>query len=211
MLLLVASLARAACEEPVFAFLPPPPLDERGRGVATGTALHDGAKVVGGRFALASRHPVEVWRTVLTEVDAQDEWLPERFGYEEAEWLDPSHMYMRFDIGFLFGSVRVRRQLVVEVLTDDAPGRFRTCWRMVDPAPWLQLAAPYVADVPWERAITGWWEVTGQPDGTTLVGHQWWADSGRVPRSIVRFGITRTLPDLLQAFEARVGERAARR
>lgn len=213
LLLTLASPAHATvCDEPLFAVIPPPPADDEGQGVATGTSTLDGKSAVGGRFSLDSRHPPDAWRKVLLEVESQDEWVPKRFGYELAEWIDPEHMYMRFDIGFLANSVHVRRQLVVRVTSGDVGDRFRTCWRMIDPTPHLPRIQAWVAeDVTWERASMGWWEVTPQRDERALVHYQWWAETGKIPVAIQRFGLSRTIPDLMRAFEARVGEIAGKK
>lgn len=209
--LLAAPAHATVCDDALFAVIPPPAPTDGGQGVATGTSTLDGKEVVGGRFSIDSAHPVDAWRKVLLEVESQDEWVPERFGYEIAEWIDAEYMYMRFDIGFLANSIHVRRQLVVRVTSGEVGGRFRTCWRMVDPAPHLpKIQGRVAADVDWERASTGWWEVTPEPDGTAVVHYQWWAESGKIPTSIQRFGLTRTIPDLMRAFEARVAQIAGR-
>lgn len=205
-LLLAAPAAHAAvCDDPLFAVLAAPTPGKDGVGVVTGTGTLDGKEVVGGRFSLDSAWTPAVWRTVLLDTESQDEWVPKRFGYVVSDRIDAEHMYMRFDLAFLMNSVHVERQLVVRVTSGDVADRFRTCWRMVDPAPHMAAIGAKVApDIDWERASTGWWEVTPQPDGTALVNYQWWTDPGKVPAAIQRWGASRTLPDLLRAFEARV-------
>ncbi|MFN7145148.1 MAG: hypothetical protein ACK4YP_15330 [Myxococcota bacterium] len=205
-LLLAAPTAHAVvCDDPLFALLAAPPPEKDGVGVVTGAGTLDGKAVVGGRFSIASAHTPRVWRQVLLDAESQDEWVPKRFGYVVSDRIDADHMYMRFDLAFLMNSVHVQRQLVVRVTSGDVGDRFRTCWRMVDPGPHLAtIGAKAAPDIDWERASTGWWEVTPQPDGTALVNYQWWAESGKVPAALQRWGASRTLPDLLRAFEARV-------
>lgn len=204
-LLLAAAPALAVCDDPIFSIIPAPEATPTASGVATGAGTLEGKSVVGGRFSIDSAYSPAVWRKVLLEAENQDEWVPKRFGYEFSEWIDRDYMYMRFDIGFLMDSVHIQRQLVVRVTSGDVADRFRTCWRMVDPTPHMSRIQAWVApDIDWERASTGWWEVTPQSDGTAIVNYQWWAESGRIPGAIQRFGISKTLPDLLRAFEERV-------
>ncbi len=210
--LVLAGPALAVCADPIFSLLPPPPPDGDDPGVVTGRSTFEGNAVVGGRFSLDSAHVPSAWREVLLDVESQDEWVPKKFGYQAVERIDAEHVYMRFDIGFLMNAVHVERQLVVRLESGDVGGNFRTCWRMVDPAPFLPgLQGKVAPDVDWERSTTGWWEVTPQPDGTALVNYQWWSESGRVPAAIQRFGISRTLPDLLRAYEARIASVVGKR
>ena len=203
--LLLASARAAVCDHPLFSIIAaPPPTDDR-HGVATGSGTLDGKDMLGGRFSLDSAAPFETWRTVLLQADNQDEWVPKRFGYEISDWIDREHMYLRFDIGFLANAVHVKRQLVVAVANGVVGDRFRTCWRMIDPTPFLPRIADKVSpDVAWERAATGWWELTPKPGGGVVVNYQWWAETSMVPSSLVKLGIRTTLPDLLDAFEERV-------
>lgn len=202
---LLLSPAWAICDDPIFSIIPaPPPTDER-HGVATGMGTLSGKDVLGGRFSLDSALPPSVWKNVLLHAENQDEWVPKQFGYEFSEWIDREHMYLRFNIGFLANTIHVKRQLVVQVASGDVGDRFRTCWKMVDPTPHMSRITAWISpDVNWERASTGWWEVTPKSDGGALINYQWWAETGAMPTAIMRAGISGTLPDLLDAFEARV-------
>lgn len=205
MYFLLVHAAWAVCDDPIFSVIAAPPSTDERHGVATGTGALNGKPVVGGRFSLDSDQPVAVWRRVLVESANQDDWVPERFGYEFSEWIDGQHMYQRFNIGFLANTIHIHRQLVVAVSSGDVGGRFRTCWKRVDPTPHMaRITAWVVPDVTWERASTGWWEVTPKPDGTAVINYQWWAESTAMPTAIIRAGLSSTLPDLLDAFEARV-------
>ena len=149
--------------------------------------------------------PPSVWKNVLLHAENQDDWVPKQFGYEFSEWIDREHMYLRFNIGFLANTIHIKRQLVVQVSSGDVGDRFRTCWKMVDPTPHMSRITAWISpDVNWERASTGWWEVTPKSDGGALINYQWWAETGAMPTAIMRAGISGTLPDLLDAFEARV-------
>ncbi|MDP2315814.1 MAG: hypothetical protein Q8P41_23155 [Pseudomonadota bacterium] len=205
LLLAHAPAFAAVCDNAIFAVIPaPPPVDDR-HGVATGTGTYEGKSMVGGRFSLDSASSPEVWRSVLLAAETQDEWMPARFGYERVERIDAEHMYLRFDIGFIANTVHVKRQLVVATSSGAVGDRFRTCWHMVDPAPFMaKIAAFIVPDMDWERASTGWWEVTPKPGGGAVINYQWWAETGKIPNVLLRYGISNTLPDLLDAFEVRV-------
>jgi hypothetical protein len=210
-LLLVVAPAFAACDDPIFAVIAPPAPDASGHGVATGAGTMDGKDVVGGRFSLTSAQPLAAWKDVLAHAENQDEWVPRRFGYEDARLLDGDHMYLRFDIGLIMDSVHIQRQLVVQLASGMAGDAYRTCWRMIDPSPWMSRLQGIVAEgVDWERASTGWWEATPLPGGGTLVNYQWWTEVGRIPAVLQRFGMSHTLPDLLDAFEVRVAAMGAR-
>jgi len=205
LLALLPSVRAGVCDDALFSVIAAPTATPTEPGVATGTGTLDGKDAVGGRFSLDSAYAPAAWRAVLLDVTSQDEWVPKRFGYQVAEWIDAQNVYMRFDLGFLGDTVHVQRQLVARVASGDAGANFRTCWRMVDPSPFLpRIQGMVAADVDWERASAGWWEVTPQPDGTALVNYQWWAESGKIPVALQRFGLSRALPDLLRAFEARV-------
>jgi hypothetical protein len=203
MLLLLASAHAASCDQAIFSKIAAPTPDSAGRGAATGEGTLDGQAAVGGRFVHQSRVGYAAWKKVLTTPDDQDEWVPDRFGYERAERIDASHLYLLFDIGLLWGRVHIKRQLVVEYHEEATATGIRTCWKMVDPTPWsARIAAWTTPDVEWERASTGWWEATPTATGTT-VGYQWWTVVGQIPASVQQFGMRSTLPDLLDAFDDR--------
>lgn len=199
-----------ACDQAIFKQIPDPKPDVNGHGIATGTTTVDGKSVVGGNFTIYSDQPLAAWKSVLLDAENQDVWVPKRFGYTVSNRIDRSHFYLSFDLGFLFDAVHVRRQLVVAVLNDEKDGAVRSCWWMVDPAPYQEAVKPWVSDAAWERAMMGRWTVTPQADGRQLVSYQWWAEAGAIPIAIQRYAVARTLPDLLDAFEARVKVVASR-
>ena len=65
-------------------------------------------------------------------------------------------------------------------------------------------------DVTWERSSAGWWEVSPRPAGGSLVTYQWWTEVSAMPVAIMRYGMSRTLPDLMDAFDTRVGQVSSR-
>jgi hypothetical protein len=198
---LVPSARAAVCDDAAFAAIPEPALPEKGKGVATGESTLGGHEVVGVRFVMESDEPLAAWRKVLAEVDRQDEWVPDQFGYDYAEWVDPSHVYLRFDVGLVFGAIHVRRQLVAAVRQADGPGSYLTCWKMVDHTPFDAQIRSMVTDADWERASAGWWRVVEQ-GSKVKVGYQWWTEVGHMPTSVMKYGMTSTLPDLMDAFDA---------
>ena len=210
MFYLLVTAALASCDLPVFRTLPAPAAPATGHGVVTGEASHQGLPVVGGHFSRRSAHPVSAWKVVLADPGSQDQWLPAQFGYDASEVIDPEHVYLAIDLSFLGDVFRVRRQLVVEVHNEDTPTGFQSCWWMVDPVPFYDRIAAWRSDAEWERAMLGRWEVRPDPAGGTVVEYQWWAQQGKVPTSIMRYAVSRTLPDLLDAFDRRVGEKRGR-
>jgi hypothetical protein len=208
--MLLFVLPALACDHAVFAALPVPPLGKDGTGYVDGTHVEGGVTLTGARLSLKSRWPFAAWRTELLRPEHHDEWQPKEFGNELAEAIDPRHLYLRANVGVLFGAVHVKRQLVAEITIVDQPGLLRTCWHNVDPAPYMATIAPWVSDAPWEQAIYGSWEVRPAADGGTLVSYQWWIGKSGLPERVQRWAIGRTLPDLLQAYEQHVGEEVAR-
>lgn len=204
MLLIVATFA-FACDEPVFSSLPVPAAPADGKGVVTGDGVLDGREVVGVRFSMHSAEPVDVWKRVLGTPERQDDWVPDRFGYDLVEKLDASHMYLRINVGLIFGAVHVRRQLVAHVQDYQREGTYVTCWKMVDHVPYAAQLARLANDADWENTSAGWWSVTPEGAGS-FVGYQWWAVAGKVPVPIMKFGASQTLPDLMDAFEAHAQE-----
>ncbi|MFZ5479963.1 MAG: hypothetical protein ACOZNI_24575 [Myxococcota bacterium] len=200
-----------ACEESVYAALPIPPAGEDGRGYVDGVFTEKGVALVGARLTLKSRWPYEAWRRELLRPEHHDEWQPKEFGNELAEAIDPRHLYLRANVGFLFDAVQVRRQLVAEITLVDTASLFRSCWHNVDPAPFRERLAGLVTDAPWEKAIYGGWDVTPAPGGGTTVSYQWWIGSAGLPVAVQRWAIGRTLPALLAAYEAHVGDEVSRR
>ena len=211
MFLFVASAFAYACDQAVFSAIQVPLPGSDGHGVATATTTLAGKTVVGGAFTRYSEGSAETWRAVLADAESQDQWVPKKFGYQKSDHIDADHLYLALDLAFLFDSVHVQRQLVVQVQNDTRDGQVRSCWWMVDPNPYMGKIAGWVSDAPWEREMMGRWTVTPQPDGRQLVAYQWWAEAGRVPTSIQRYALGRTLPELLDAFEERVKQLEGKR
>jgi hypothetical protein len=198
--------AALACDLAIFQKVPAPVPEDGGHGVATGEQQYQGMTVVGGNFTRRSTHGVSAWEKVLLDAGSDDEWVPKQFGYDKSEYIDHDHMYLSFNLGFLWDAVQVKRQLVVQVQNVHKADAIQSCWWMIDPTPYQSKVAQWATDVEWERAMFGRWEVTPQSDGGTLVSYQWWTQEGKIPSSILRYAVGHTLPDLLDAFDARVGD-----
>lgn len=206
MLLLLATTALATpCDDPAFSTIPEPSLPAHGKGVATGEALLDGRKVVGVRFSMASDKSLSSWRKILSEAEKQDEWVPDRFGYDFNEWIDREHIYLRVDMSLVFGAVHVRRQLVALIRDEDTATDYTTCYKMIDHTPFDSQIAGWVTDADWEKANAGWWNVR-QESGRVVVGYQWWTEAGKMPIAVMKYGMTTALPDVLDAFDSYAGQ-----
>lgn len=201
MLLLPVTLA-LACDEPIFRTLAAPATPASGKAFVTGDATLDGQAVVGARFVMRSAESYDVWKKVLGDPEHQDDWVPDKFGYDLVERIDASHLYLQVNVGFLFGAVRVRRQIVAKVESSEVGSTFTTCWEQVDPSPYTAQIARFNGDAEWQATSAGWWSVTPAPEGGVIVSHQWWSAPAGVPAAVLKFGASRTLPDLLDAFEA---------
>lgn len=186
------------CEEAVFSALPIPAPDEGGAGLVRGTS----GEWAGARVSRISDESVDAWEAELRRPERHDEWQPERFGNERTERLDARHVYMSADVGVAFGAVHVRRQSVAEVQQMRVDGRFRSCWRLVDPAPFAKQLTHIDTGAPWQGDMYGGWEVVPLADGRTLVVYEWWSRS--VPRVFQRWAINQTMPALIKAFDEHI-------
>lgn len=206
MLLSLLSLALASpCDDSAFSAIAEPALPTKGKGVATGESTLDGKKVLGVRFSMVSDKPLAAWKKILSEADKQDEWVPERFGYDFNQWIDKDHIYLRVDLAILFGAVRVQRQLVALIRDEDRGSGYTTCYKMIDHTPFDAKIAGWVTDADWEKANAGWWNVQ-QSGERVLVGYQWWTESGKIPVPVMKYGMSTALPDVMDAFDTYAGQ-----
>jgi hypothetical protein len=200
---MLAFLAAAfACDAALYRVLAEPPTPATGKGVVTGDSVFDGVPVVGARFSTRSKASVDAWRKVLSRPEAQDDWVPEKFGYDLVEKIGTRHMYLQVNVGFLFGAVTFRRQLVAELDGHLGGSELVSCWKRVEPGDWVDQVAQWRNDADWQGVMAGWWSVRADAEGT-IVGHQWWSATAGVPAAVLKFGASSTLPELLDAFEAR--------
>ncbi len=196
-----------ACDDDVLARIPPPAVVTAapivGQGALTGA---DGVKLAGARVTFRSAHPLAAWAPVLDRPEDQDTWHPASIGTRRIERLDAETIFQQLDIRVLWGAIRVRRQVVVVVRWLERSDRaLRNCWTAVDPAPFAARIAPWVDDAPFQRHGQGGWDLHPLPDGGTFVSYTLWADTGAMPAPVQSWAMSRTLPDLMAAFEAYVG------
>jgi len=191
-----------ACDSPLYRVLAEPAVPAKGKAVITGDASLDGVPVVGARFVTRSTASVDAWRTVLGRPETQDDWMPEKFGYDVVEKIDATHMYLQVNVGFLFGAVTIHRQIVAQIGGTLTGSELVSCWKRLPHEPWAVEVSRWTNDSDWQGASAGWWSV--RPDGEgTIVGHQWWSATDGVPAAVLKFGASSTLPDLIDAFDAR--------
>lgn len=203
--ILVGPAAATPCDDAAFSSISAPALPAKGKGVATGESTLDGRKVLGVRFSMASDKPLAAWKKILHEAEKQDEWVPDRFGYDFNEWIDKENIYLRVDLALLFGAVHVRRQLVAVVREEDTGSTYTSCYKMIDHTPFDTKIAGWVTDAEWEKANAGWWHV--QQDGDrVLVGYQWWTEAGKIPVAVMKYGMSTALPDVMDAFDTYAGQ-----
>lgn len=186
------------CDVAALAILPWPDAAE---GPAVSSTAKDDR--VGVRAVMNSAFSPEEWYRVLREPESQDDWQSPTFGVKRVDRLDPGHIYQQMDLTMLFGAVHIREQLVVRIDWISMAGNVANCWHAEDPAPW-KTSVP-VWDVKWETAVNGGWNVDPLPAGGSRVSYQVWADSQTLLPGIQKWAMSRTLPQLLESFEARVG------
>lgn len=184
----------------------PTPTAEVRPVVTTGAA--DGR--VGARVTLWSPNTPTQWSAVLHRPEIADEWLPPVLGVGRAELLAPGVVYQTVDVSLFGGLVHFRRQTVVSVtwLADGAS--VRTCWVTADPAPWKNTVATWDNGVPWQPAgqAMGGWTVEPQRGGAR-VSYQVWAEDQTVVPGVQEWAMSRTLPEMIRAYAARVESMSA--
>jgi hypothetical protein len=82
--------------------------------------------------------------------------------------------------------------------------KLRNCWYADDSTPYQTAIAGWVDDSPWQKIGYGGWEVDPLPDGGSRVSYQMWVEAEILPASVMAWALSRTLPTLMNAFEARV-------
>lgn len=171
----------------------------------------DGVSLAGARIAFRSEHPVSAWEPVVTAPERQDDWQSPSLGLQRAERLDATHVFQQMQFDLFFGAVRIQRQVIVDIRWQErTDAHLHNCWVAADPAPFRAALAPMDNAAPWVGHGAGGWEIHPLPDGGTYVSYQFWAESALLPPRMQAWGMSRTLPDLMAAFDAEVGRRRAR-
>ena len=199
-----------ACDPAVLASLPIPTAVDRTPIVEKGTSYLGDIRIAGARVTYRSVHPLAEWAPVLERPEDQDVWHPKQFGTRRAERLGPATLFQQVDISVLFGAIKIRRQIVAGITwLERSPDVVRNCWRAQDPASYEAQIAPWKDDAPFQLHGMGSWDLRALPDGGTSVSYTFWADTGAMPAKVQAWAMSRTLPDLMGAFEAYVGSPAA--
>jgi hypothetical protein len=201
-----------ACDDAVLNQIAPPAVVTAEPAVGSGSARRDGVSYAGARVSYRSAHPLAEWAPVLARPEDADEWQPPAIGTARVERLDARTIFQQMDISILFGAVHIRRQVVVAVdWIERSATHLHNCWSAIPHEPWGSRVEAWVTDAPFQEHSYGGWEVHPLPDGGTFVSYEFWADTGALPPSVQSWAMSRTLPDLMRAFEGYVGSPAARR
>lgn len=172
--------------------------------IETTTAREGGVNYTGARVAFRSASPVLAWRRVLQHPELQDEWHPKELGTERVERIEGTDFFQRTNITVL-GAIHIRRQLIARVSwLESTPDLLHTCWKAGSPDAFAARVHAWDDGSTYTEQGFGGWTITTLPEGGALVDYQVWVASDLVPSSLVKLAITRTLPTLLGAFEARV-------
>lgn len=213
MLLFLMDLA-AACDTNLLSSIPivdPGASDvlvTAGRGVVHSPTA-GGADVVmaGARAVARSNWPVSYWQKVLASPETQDDWQPEEMGTRRVERLDAQHIFQQSLVKALGGAVSIRRQSVAEIHWQyQSNERLKNCWFASDPTPYLGATAAWADDSPWLLLGFGGWDVNPLPEGGTLVSYQMWVEASIIPSSMLSWAISRSMPNMMHVFDARVAE-----
>lgn len=207
-MLLALAAPAAACDVAVLDAVDAPAPTGSAPVVASARARLGDLDLVGVAVAMRSGWDVGAWEAVLSRPEDDDTWHPEAFGTHRVERLDASHLFQQIDVHAPFGPVHVRQQIVVRIdWLERSATRLRNCWIAADPAPFAATLRAWAwSGVEMRRTGLGGWDVRAHPDGGTLVRYEAWADPRLVPAAAQARAMATKLPDLLRAYEARVGE-----
>jgi hypothetical protein len=164
---------------------------------------------VGARAMMRSAFTPEQWWAVLRVPERVDEWMPASIGIRRVERVSPDTIYQSIASPVLFGAFEFQRQTLVQVEWHRPAGGLASCFHAVDPAPFAATVSAWDTKAPWDTTITGGWNVDPLPDGGSRVSYQVWADAKVVIPGLQAWVMGRTLPTVMEAYEARVGAVAA--
>jgi hypothetical protein len=197
-----------ACEPALLSRFPTPlePPPERRIETTTGTAA--GANFVGAQVTFRSDSSPRDWQRVLEHPELQDEWHPRELGTERVERIQGTDFYQRTGISIL-GTFTIRRQLIPRIRWLEMNDQIlHTCWSAGSVEEFRDKVKAWDDGSPWQERGYGGWTVRALPGGGSAVAYQVWVNADMAPSSFVSWAVTRTLPKLLDAFDARVSELA---
>lgn len=195
----------AACDAAVLNVIPSAVVQPGEQVIATGKTRAGGVDLAGARISFTSEMPVSAWAQVIAVPELVDDWQPKELGIRRSERVDDKHIFQQMDLTLLLGAVRIRRQAVAAIVpVERTPTRFRNCWWIVDPEPFKPAVAAWADDSTWNLNGIGGWDIQGLPDGGSWVSYQFWAEAKLVPPQVQAWAMSRTLPEVARAFDARV-------
>ncbi len=195
------------CDQAVLSTLAAPEATSSRPVMTSGRTMANGVELAGARVVMLSDHGLAAWERVLRSPETTDDWHPPSLGTRRVERLDGDHIFQQLDISILLGAVHIRRQIVVgSRWLEDTPTSLRNCWFAGDPARYAPQVAPWADDSPWETVTYGSWHVRPADEGRSWVSYQFWSPSKTLLPQIQAWAMSRTLPELVSAFETHVGE-----
>ncbi len=197
--------AAFACEPSLMSRFASPAAPPAELTVQSATAKYAGNTYVGAQVTMASRSAPAAWTRVLEHPELQDDWHPMELGTERVERIEGTDFYHRTGISVL--GFTIRRQVIARVhwITTTSE-RMQSCWSAGEPAAFAARVAAWEQGSTWQEHGYGGWIITAEPGGGSLVDYQVWVESRGIPTPLISWGINRTLPTLLGAFEVHVAE-----
>ena len=203
--MLFALGAALACEPSLMGQFPVPAAPPPKLTVETTSGKYAENTYTGAQVTMRSASPVPAWTAVLEHPERQDEWHPKELGTERVERVEGTDFFQRTAISVL--GFTVRRQVIARVhWLESTVDRLHTCWSAGVPAEFARRVQAWDDGSTWQEHGFGGWTITGLPGGGSAVSYQVWVDTNGIPAPLVAWGVSRTLPTLLGAFEAHVAE-----
>ncbi|HND32583.1 MAG TPA: hypothetical protein PLA94_21455 [Myxococcota bacterium] len=197
-----------ACEPLLLSRFQTPTEPPAERVIQTTTGSAGGANYVGAQVTFRSSSSPRDWQRVLEHPELQDEWHPKELGTERVERIQGTDFYQRTGISVL-GTFTIRRQLIPRIRWLEMNDQIlHTCWYAGNVEEFREKVKAWDDGSPWQERGYGGWTVRALAGGGSVVAYQVWVNADMVPSSFVSWAVTRTLPKLLGAFDARVAELA---
>ena len=204
MLMLLMIPVSLACETALLSRFQTPTEAPAEQTIRTTTGSAGEASFVGAQVVFRSPSSPRDWQRVLEHPELQDEWHPKELGTERVERIQGTDFYQRTGISVL-GTFTIRRQVIPRIrwleMTDDI---LRTCWSAGNVEEFREKVKAWDDGSPWQERGYGGWTVRALAGGGSVVAYQVWVNADMVPSSFVSWAVTRTLPKLVGAFDARV-------
>lgn len=142
------------------------------------------------------------WQKVIAHPETVDDWAPASLGVKRAERVDASHMYQQTDFSLLGGLIHIQQQAVTGVRWDSSSAqRFSNCWWVEDPSDWVGKVPNVGTD--FAQHGQGGWTVEPAAGGGTSVSYAFWAEARMLLPQVQAWAMSKTLPELVRAFDQR--------